>query len=173
MKMKMGCHFFKEVRTFGQRYPEVERWCTKEKKIAQADDVLISIRAPVGDVNRAEKKCIVGRGVTALRMNEYENEYLYNLLKSSEKDWEKYKSGTTFNSINKTDIKNFPVAFPPAEAIKRYNSVTLPMKKLIEKNVGENRCLSKLRDILLPKLMSGEVRVDDINLDELEVDNEV
>ncbi|MXR40068.1 hypothetical protein GRX01_01665 [Halobaculum sp. WSA2] len=168
-----GLPFFQGSKNFGLRYPKVERWCTKKKKVAQEDDVLISIRAPVGDVNRAGEKCVVGRGVTALRMAEFENEYLYHLLKANKPNWEKYKSGTTFNSINKTDIQNFPVALPPKKDIERFNTLTSSMKEMINDNVEENQELSELRDSLLPKLMSGEVRVNDINLDDLEVDSEV
>jgi type I restriction enzyme S subunit len=168
-----GLPFFQGSKNFGLRYPEVERWCTKRKKVAEEDDVLISIRAPVGDVNRAERECVVGRGVTALRMNKFGNEYLYHLLKANKKNWEKYKSGTTFNSINKTDIQNFPVAFPPDEEIEKFNSLTEPMREMIEKNVNENQDLLEIRNTLLPKLMSGEIRVNDINLEDLEVSSEV
>jgi type I restriction enzyme S subunit len=168
-----GLPFFQGSKNFGLRYPEVERWCNKEKKVAQEDDVLISIRAPVGDVNRAKQKCVVGRGVTALRMQDHSNDFLYHLLKANKQNWEKYKSGTTFDSINKTEIKEFPVAFPPASEIERFNAIVESMTDRFRNNVEENRSLSGIRDTLLPKLMSGEIRVNDINLEDLEVSSEV
>jgi type I restriction enzyme S subunit len=167
-----GLPFFQGSKNFGLRYPEIERYCTKKKKVAKEDDVLISIRAPVGDVNRATEKCVVGRGVTALRMQEYDNEFLYHLLKANKQNWGKYKSGTTFNSINKTDIQEFPVALPPSEEISSFNSLTSPMARIFKNNVEENKTLSNLRDILIPKLMSGDIRVDQISLESTEVSNE-
>lgn len=164
-----GLPFFQGSKNFGLRYPEIERYCTKRKKVAKQDDVLISIRAPVGDINRAPEECVVGRGVTALRMQEHANEFLYHLLKANKQNWEKYKSGTTFNSINKTDIQEFPVALPPSEDISNFNSIVNPMARIFKNNVEENKNLSNLRDILIPKLMSGEIRVEDVNLESKEV----
>lgn len=155
-----GLPFFQGSKNFGLRYPEIERWCTKKKKVAIEGDVLISIRAPVGDINRTMVKCVVGRGVTALRMKEHTNEFLYHLLKANSQNWEKYKSGTTFNSINKTDIQNFPVALPPEKDIEKFNSIVRPMADRFKNNVIENNYLADLRDILLPKLMSGDIRLE-------------
>lgn len=161
-----GLPFFQGSKNFGVRYPEVEKWCTKKKKVAKNGDVLISIRAPVGDVNRAMRKSVVGRGVTALRMKEHSNEFLYHLLKANKQNWEKYKSGTTFNSINKTDIQEFPVALPPEEHIEKFNNMVKPMAEKFRKNVKENENLVRLRDTLLPKLMSNEIIVDPDNNNE-------
>ena len=72
-----------------------------------------------------------------------------------------------------TDIQNFPVAFPPDEEIENFNSITNVMSETIQKNVKENQELLELRDTLLPKLMSGEIRVNDINLEDLEACSEV
>jgi type I restriction enzyme S subunit len=155
-----GLPFFQGSKNFGLRYPEIERYCTKKKKIAEPDDVLISIRAPVGDINKTMVKCIVGRGVTALRMNDHSNEYLYHLLKAKKHMWEKYKSGTTFNSINKGDIQDFPVALPPKEDIEKFNRLVKPMSQKFKENVKENEHLADLRDTLLPELVSREVMLD-------------
>jgi type I restriction enzyme S subunit len=117
-----GVAFFQGSNTFGSFYPTVEKWCTKPNKFAEEGDVLISIRAPVGDLNIATQRCCIGRGVTGLRMKEYENHFLFYLLEAKQKDWEKYKSGTTFNSINKSDIESFPVPYPPEDEIKEFNN---------------------------------------------------
>jgi len=159
-----GLPFFQGSKNFGLRYPEIERWCTKKVKVAKEEDVLISVRAPVGDVNKAMKECVVGRGVTALRMKEHTNEFLYHLLKANKQNWEKYKSGTTFNSINKSDIQNFPVSLPPKKDIKEFNTIVRPMGERFNNNFIENDKLADLRDTLLPRLVSGEIRLNsDIN----------
>lgn len=159
-----GLPFFQGSKNFGLRYPQVEKWCTKEKKIGQEDDVLISIRAPVGELNIALEKCVIGRGVTGLSMKGYSNEFLFHLLKSKKPAWEKYKSGTTFNSVNKTDIQEFPVALPPSEEIEKFNLMVGSIEKKIKSNFIETKILAEIRDALLPKLMTGEIRISEMNV---------
>ena len=72
--------------------------------------------------------------------------------------------GTVFGSINGKALKGLPVYAPPASAIEAFEAKASPIDKLISTNEAENRKLEKIRDALLPKLMSGEIDVSKVNL---------
>jgi type I restriction enzyme S subunit len=110
-----GPHFIQGSKNFGNKYPELERFCSKPKREAEEGEVLISVRAPVGPVNIAPEDLCIGRGVTSLKMNEGSNEYLYYYLKYFEDKWSQYADGTTFNSITKSDLQELEIPYPPIE----------------------------------------------------------
>jgi type I restriction enzyme S subunit len=80
---KEGFPFLQGNRTFRFKYPSIDTYCSAGNKFAEKDDILISVRAPVGDLNIAQTKLCIGRGLASLKMNNGNNEYLYFLLKSN------------------------------------------------------------------------------------------
>lgn len=155
-----GLPFFQGSKNFGMHYPDVEKWCTSPNKTAEEGDILISIRAPVGDLNKAQFKCCIGRGVTGLSMKNHRNEFLYYLLKTNSHRWEQYASGTTFNSINKGNIESFEAVYPGSEEIERYNKQVAPMSEMINSLYWENEHLDELRNELMPPLISGRITLN-------------
>jgi len=155
-----GLPFFQGSKNFGMHYPDVEKWCSSPNKTAEEGDILISIRAPVGDLNKAQFKCCIGRGVTGLSMKNHRNEFLYYLLKTNSHRWEQYASGTTFNSINKGNIESFEAIYPGSEEIEQYNEQVSPMSDKINSLHWENEYLAELRNELMPPLISGRVTLN-------------
>ncbi|MDR5656505.1 restriction endonuclease subunit S [Halodesulfurarchaeum sp. HSR-GB] len=155
-----GLPFFQGSKNFGMHYPDVEKWCTSPNKTAEEGDILISIRAPVGDLNKAQFKCIIGRGITALSMKNHRNEFLYYLLKTNGHRWEQYASGTTFNSINKGNIESFKVVYPGSQEIDWFNKQVAALSEKIYSLHWENEYLEELRDELMLPLISGRVTLD-------------
>ncbi|WP_336327581.1 restriction endonuclease subunit S, partial [Halovenus sp. HT40] len=169
-----GLPFFQGNKNFSDIYPKIKRWCSNPGKVAEEGDVIMTVRAPVGEINKLQEKSCIGRGVAAFRSKSFDsNEYIYYLLKSRKERWNQFASGTTYESVNSTDVKNFPFVCPTEEDRREFIDTVKPMANIIENKFHENKHLEELRDILLPKLMSGEIRVDDIKLEELEVDSEV
>lgn len=169
-----GLPFFQGNKNFSDIYPEIKRWCSNPGKVAEEGDVIMTVRAPVGEVNKLQEKSCIGRGVAAFRSNSLEsNEYIYYLLKCRKERWNQFASGTTYESVNSTDVKNFPFVCPTENDRKEFVDIVESIAGIIENEHLENSHLEELRDTLLPKLMSGNVKVNDINLDELEVDSEV
>lgn len=74
------------------------------------------------------------------------------------------KGGSAQPKFNKTDFKNLPIAIPPVEVLQKFNETVSPMFEFIEKNSVENQKLSALRDSVLPKLMSGELDISNLDL---------
>jgi len=102
-----GLPFYQGRRDFGRKYPTVSVYCTDPKKIAQKGDVLLTVRAPVGDVNMANEECCIGRGVSALRLNNGNNEFLYYLVGYYEPKWRNLETGTTISSAIKKGRRRF------------------------------------------------------------------
>lgn len=104
-----GLPFLQGNRTFGYKHPSFDTYCTNGNRFANPDDVLLSVRAPVGDLNITKERVCIGRGLASLCMKNGNNEYLYYLLKANIDELINRESGTVYGSINRNDIINFEV----------------------------------------------------------------
>ncbi|MBU4222760.1 MAG: restriction endonuclease subunit S [Euryarchaeota archaeon] len=156
-------HVFFQGRTdFGFRFPEPRVYTTEPKRLAKRLDTLVSVRAPVGDMNMALQDCCLGRGVAAFRYkyNPSFTTYTYYKLRSLMAQIKQFEdNGTVFGSIGKDDFKKLENIIPPKELIQTFQSEAAPLDEKILKNTIQIRTITRLRDTLLPKLMSGEVSV--------------
>ena len=113
-KDKIGLPFFQGKADFGIIYPEATVWCSAPKRIAEPNDILLSVRAPVGPTNLAKEKCCIGRGLAAFRCNEgLYYKYLLLMLRNFEKHISAGGSGSIFNAIGKDEIKEITFPLPP------------------------------------------------------------
>jgi len=157
-----GMSFYQGRRDFGFRYPTQRVYCTAPKRFAEKGDTLVSVRAPVGDINMVLEKCSIGRGVAAVRHKTGSRSYTYYTMQSLQEVFSRYEAeGTVFGSINKTDFQTLSCLRPPDEIIEAFEGLVFPLDQTIENNENESRTLAQTRDRLLPKLLSGEIRVDD------------
>ena len=156
--------FFQGRSDFGFRFPEPRVYTTSPTRIAKPLDTLVSVRAPVGDINMAFEECCLGRGVAAFRFkhNTKFYSYTYYKMKSLTEQIKQFEdSGTVFGSIGKDDFKKLECVIPPSELILKFQKNAKPIDDKIKSNTQQIRTLTQLRDTLLPKLMSGEVRVSE------------
>ena len=109
---KIGLPFFQGKAEFTDLYPVVEKWCDSPNKIALPNDVLLSVRAPVGTTNIANQKCCIGRGLAAIRHNNYK--YVFYFLRSIEQQLDKKGTGTTFRAISGETIRATAIPLPSA-----------------------------------------------------------
>jgi len=115
-----GLPFFQGKAEFGDLYPEAVKWCSAPGKIAQKDDVLISVRAPVGPTNLAPSECCIGRGLAAIRpQNDIPAKYILHYLRSIESDIDALGTGTTFKAISGKTLREIPVPIAPLDQQKR------------------------------------------------------
>lgn len=155
-----GLPFYQGRTDFGFRYPTLRKYCNAPTRIAEKEDTLVSVRAPVGDINMAWEKCCIGRGVSALRHNSGSRSYTYYSLLKIQSDLQSYEdTGTVFGSINKKQFEKLKVIKPTKTCIQTFEDAAFPLDELIKNNTTEIVTLSNLRDTLLPKLMSGEIRL--------------
>ena len=162
----IGVVFYQGRAEFGWRYPKQRLHTTEPKRMAKAGDVLMSVRAPVGDLNLAYEDCCIGRGLAAIHC-EHPSFALY-LMRSLHKKLDAYNGeGTVFGSINGKALKELPIALPENAAMMAFEKEVMPIDAQIRSNEAETRSLAILRDTLLPKLMSGEIGVSEVDLTQL------
>ncbi|RIY12402.1 restriction endonuclease subunit S [Hymenobacter rubripertinctus] len=158
----VGLPMFQGNADFGYRFPSNRVYTTDAKRLATKFDTLVSVRAPVGAQNMANETCCIGRGVAAFRYKKDPTFYSYTYFKmrSLMIEFKEFnQTGTVFGSISKADVDALSVTIPPLEIVKRFQSEVKPIDDKVISNTNQIQTLSTLRDTLLPKLMSGEVRV--------------
>lgn len=157
-----GLPFFQGRTDFGFRYPRRRMFCTAPTRTAEADDTLVSVRAPVGDLNMAWEKCCIGRGIAAVRHKSGSRSFTYYAMVAVQEQLRAYEqTGTVFGAINKQQFQALETTAPSPEIIDAYEHTTAPFDSRIRTNTAEIDVLTELRDRLLPKLMSGEMRLKD------------
>ena len=158
-----GLPFFQGRSDFGFRYPSNRRFCTAPNRIAQAGDTLVSVRAPVGDINMAWDRCCIGRGVAALRHKSGSMSFTYYSTRTIQTALGNYEdTGTVFGAVNKSQFEALRVIEPDSSIVDAFDSCARPLDARIKFNSRESLTLTALRDALLPKLISGTLRVKDV-----------
>ncbi len=107
-----GLPFFQGKAEFTDLHPIPEKWCHAPKKIAEKNDVLLSVRAPVGATNIANQKCCIGRGLAAIRYPP-NHKFLYLFFKKIEKELDEKGTGTTFKAISGAVLREVQFPLPP------------------------------------------------------------
>jgi type I restriction enzyme S subunit len=116
-KKGIGLPFLQGKMEFGEIYPKALVYCSEPIKIAQPNDILISVRAPVGDVNLAPCKLCIGRGLAAIRFNDKLANYLFYFyyFQKIKTRLEMLGKGSTFKAIDKDDLESLMIPLPPVE----------------------------------------------------------
>lgn len=161
----IGTVFFQGRGEFGFRFPTRRLFTTDPKRMAQSNDVLMSVRAPVGDLNVAYEPCCIGRGLGAIRSKDNHQSFvLYTVFSLREKLDMFNGEGTVFGSINRDALNSMPIIIPTKGEMDRFEEIVAPMDVAIRNNYEEICRLEAIRDSLLPRLMSGELDVSDIDI---------
>ena len=158
----VGLPFYQGCTDFGFRFPTRRIYCAAPTRLGKAGDTLVSVRAPVGDINMATERCAIGRGVAAVRHKTGSRSYSYQFMKSIREVFARFEAeGTVFGSIGKKDFHAIAYVNPPRDLVVAYEARVSPLDDRVEVNEHESRTLAALRDTLLPKLICGELRVQD------------
>ena len=155
-----GLFFYQGRTDFGLRFPTPRMYTTAPTRFAQKGDILLSVRAPVGDLNFAMEDCCIGRGLAALNSKLGSQMHLFYTLAGFQQIFKVMDgNGTTFGSITKDRLFDMSVVIPPDEILMCFEKRVKPIESKVEKCEEEIRELTKLRDWLLPMLMNGQARV--------------
>lgn len=158
-----GMIFYQGRTDFGFRFPTNRVYTTEPNRIANKLHTLVCVRAPVGDVNMAIEKCCIGRGLSAVRHKSDAYSYTYYTMKNIEPIFKGFESeGTVFGSLNKNNFENIEVLIPGKTIISEFEKIINPIDNKILNNTLEIQILTQTRDSLLPRLMSGKVRVNSL-----------
>ncbi|MCO7253947.1 restriction endonuclease subunit S [Dickeya oryzae] len=155
-----GTLFFQGSTDFGWLFPTPRKYTTAPVRMAKKGDILLSVRAPVGDMNIASDDCCIGRGLAALNSKTGSDGFLFYVMKYFKQIFDRRNTeGTTFGSITKDDLYSLAVVYPLPDLLKKYDVIVSDYNQMIFTRSLENIELIKLRDWLLPLLMNGQVTV--------------
>ena len=161
----VGEVFYQGRAEFGFRFPKRRLFTTEPKRMAETGDVLLSVRAPVGDLNEAYERCCIGRGLGAIHSKTGHSSFVLYTMFALRSQLDVFNGeGTVFGSINRDALNAIPIDIPPVTEIDQFEAVAHPMDELIRANYEENCRIEAIRDSLLPKLMSGEIDVSAVKL---------
>ena len=148
-----GTVFYQGRAEFGFRFPTRRLFTTEPKRMAKVGDILLSVRAPVGDTNVAYEDCCL----SAIESKTGEPSFLLYTLRYLHHQFEVFNAeGTVFGSINKEQLNNFQINLPPKDKIKEFESIVRPMDDLIRMNFKENNLLNELKEKLLLNFFSNK-----------------
>ncbi|MBO1170621.1 restriction endonuclease subunit S (plasmid) [Lactobacillus delbrueckii subsp. lactis] len=136
----------------GQVHPRI--WTTEITKIADKGDLILSVRAPVGDIGKTSYDVVIGRGVAAIKGNEF----IFQLLKRMKTVgyWTKYSTGSTFESINSLEINNAVINLPKEHEQNKVGKILSYMDHAITLHEEKKRQLERLKSALLQKMFADK-----------------
>jgi type I restriction enzyme S subunit len=142
-----GIPFFQGNADFGERNPVTRVWCDAPSKIANANDILISVRAPIGAVNYASETCCIGRGLAAITpdLSRVSSEYIFWLLKGKNAELNSKGTGSTFKAINRKALEEIQVPDISFEKQAAYAANLETAYRIIQMR---NQQLSALDDLI-------------------------
>ena len=152
-----GQPFHQGVTDFGDRFPTDRLFCTVEGRVAEAGDILFSVRAPVGRMNIADKRIVLGRGLSATRHNEGHQAFLWEQLRNRFSKDDMMGNGAIFAAVTKGDMQGIELLCPPSALVGAAVKHFEPINSQIGALTKEIQNLRRTRDLLLPRLLSGQV----------------
>lgn len=133
---------------------------TQPTKIANEGDFVFCIRATIGNLSVCEEKYCIGRGVASAReKNWFDRGFLYHAISNLFRVWEWEATGSVIKGVTGPEVKNSPMVLPPESIRKSFENSVLESMLIIQNCMNLEDSLSKYRDSLLPRLMSGEIGV--------------
>lgn len=171
-----GLPFFQGKTEFGAKYPRISKWCSSPKKIADKGEILVSVRAPVGDINVAPEKCCIGRGLAAIRGIESYNNFLYFVMNFTKDSLVKIGQGSTFKAINKNVLFELKIPNPPLPERRKIAEILSTVDQAIEKSNEIIEKTKELRKGLMQELLTrgiGHKKFKKTKIGEIPVDWEI
>ena len=149
-----GVLFFQGKKDFGFRYPTPRTYTTAATRMAEPLDILFSVRAPIGALNRSVESCCVGRGLAAIRSSCGQENTLFYTLKTNPNLWEKFEGeGTIFSAINKKGLSELDIPFSETAISNGVEDFLTSVEQEIFSLEQENLQLAATRDALIKRLI--------------------
>ena len=154
-----GLPFHQGVTDFGRHFPIHRMYCTAQARIAEFGDILMSVRAPVGRINLAPSKMVIGRGLCAMRSKSGQQRFLLHLLLEKFREEDSMGNGAIFKAVTKEEVYGICFPLPSLNFLNQFETIVEPFWGRIENLTKKNANLRSTRDFLVPKLISGEIDV--------------
>ena len=149
-----GLPFVQGNAEFGTKYPAPLKWCLQPYKVGIPGDILISVRAPVGETNRVATQLGIGRGLAAVRFEKESQPFGWHVLNRSKSDLDRVTQGSTFAAIGGGELRNLPILLPPLPEQRAIAAVLDSIDDAIEGAEAVIAATEGLRDALLHDLLT-------------------
>jgi len=157
-----GLPFYQDNAEFGPKYPSPQKWCNRPKKIADEGDILISVRAPVGEINIAPHKCCIGRGIAAVKAKDVDDGFLYQSVLWRRKALQKIAQGSTSQAINYRELSEMLILLPPPAEQKKIAEILTTLGDPIEKTAKIIEKTKVLKKGLMQRPVKKQKKVDEV-----------
>ena len=154
-----GLPFHQGVTDYGFRFVSHRIYSTAVTKLAEAGDILVSVRAPVGRINITRDKIVLGRGLAAIRSRTENQSFLFYALKSRFFTEDIIGTGAIYAATNKKELESQTVVDPSKRVLAMFEERAKEIDQQITNLTTQNEKLAQARDLLLPRLMNGEFAV--------------
>ena len=143
----IGLPFFQGNADFGEKYPIARKWCSEPIKIAKPNDILISVRAPIGALNYVDENCCIGRGLAALTVNEKMvlPQFIYWVLKGKTEELNEMGAGSTFKAIGRTVLEEIKI---PKMSINRQAQIIFALENVYKQISMRGRMLEYFDNLI-------------------------
>ena len=155
-----GVPFFQGNADFGERYPITRKWCTAPTKMAAPNDILISVRAPIGAMNYAKESCCIGRGLAALTpdKSKVSSEFIFWLMKCKNQELNSKGTGSTFKAIGRKVLEETLVPNITLEKQTEYSAILERVYAVIQARKTELQKLDELVKARFVEMFGDPVR---------------
>lgn len=155
-----GLPFFQGKAEFGEETPTTVKWCSQPSRVAEAGDILLSVRAPVGPTNFASERCCIGRGLAAIRAksSQCNQRYLRYYLRRFEVDIASRGVGSTFAAINRSDVEKLALPLPPLAEQERIVNLLDEADELRKLRTQADRRTSDLIPALFHEMFGRHIK---------------
>lgn len=150
----IGLPFFQGNAEFGPLHPIAKQWILEEFKVAEPTDVLLSVRAPVGELNITLERCVIGRGLAAIRGKSADPRFIYYLLHERRRLLDSLGQGSTFEAINGTDLRGLPVLLPPLPEQQKIAAILSSVDEAIQATQAVIDQTRRVKEGLLQDLLT-------------------
>jgi type I restriction enzyme S subunit len=157
-----GLPFYQGNAEFGPKHPSPQKWCNRPKKIADEGDILISVRAPVGEINIAPHKCCIGRGIAAVKAKDVDAGFLYQSVLWRRKALQKIAQGSTSQAINHKGFSEMLILLPPSPEQKKIAEILTTLDDAIEKTAQIIEKTKELKKGLLQRPVNKQKKAGEV-----------
>ena len=158
-QQKIGLPFYQGKADFGEKYPSVRIWCSEPTKIALPNDILISVRAPVGPTNICDTEACIGRGLSAIRVKKNSDyRFILYYLRSFENKLVQQGRGSTFAAITQLELKKLPIPLPPLPIQKQIAEILEKADKAKQKRKEANKLTDEFLQSVFIEMFGDPVR---------------
>ena len=152
-----GLPFIQGNAEFGTKSPSPMKWCVRPAKVAYPDDLLISVRAPVGQTNRADRQLSIGRGLAAIRFSDNRRAFGWHMVNHAKGELEGVAQGSTFQAVGVDTLRSLTILLPPPTEQRAIAAVLDSIDEAIERTEEVIAATERLRDALLHELLTRGV----------------